>query len=123
MTAQSEISRSVSWGESPDPTYSNARRLDRPTYGPDVAAAAAALGFELQPWQQHVADLFGEMIEDEDTGLLRPAYSRLSLSVGRRAGKTKLVTQSQASQIKQRVATYPLNSSSSENEVEPLESH
>lgn len=43
------------------------------------------------PWQQLVADVGGEMVEDPATGLLLPAYREVIVLVPRQSGKTTLV--------------------------------
>jgi hypothetical protein len=58
----------------------------RPTYGPKVAALAAALRRPFMPWQRLVADVAGEV--DPATGRL--VYGTVIVSVPRRAGKSIL---------------------------------
>ena len=67
--------------------YGTRRRPDRVTLGHEVAAVAAKFDITLKPWQRYVADVALEV--DPVTGTL--AYDTVSLSVGRRAGKTLLV--------------------------------
>lgn len=43
------------------------------------------------PWQQLVADVAGELVRDEETGLWVPAYPEVVLTVPRQSGKTTLV--------------------------------
>lgn len=73
------------------PRWGTPRTESRPNRGHEVAAISKALGYPLLPWQRYVADLATELIEDEETGLLRPAYSEISLLVPRQNGKTQLV--------------------------------
>lgn len=69
------------------PRWSSPRRPDRPTWGPDVAKVARALGKPLMPWQQHVLDVALEV--NPDTGRL--AYREVRLTVPRQSGKTTLI--------------------------------
>lgn len=69
------------------PRYATPRRVDRPTLGPAVGAAAKLLGKPLFPWQQQVADVVMEL--DPATGLL--VYREWGLTVPRQSGKTTLV--------------------------------
>jgi phage terminase large subunit-like protein len=56
-----------------------------------VAKAIRKLfGYDPMPWQQQVLDVGLEMIEDEDTGLMVPAYPEVDLLVPRQSGKTTL---------------------------------
>ena len=43
------------------------------------------------PWQRLVADVGGELVEHEGTGLLIPAYRSVALTVPRQSGKTTLI--------------------------------
>jgi phage terminase large subunit-like protein len=70
---------------SPPPTYASPA-TDRPTYGPALAAVAESLGFELMPWQRHVADV---ALERDDGGRL--AYREAIVSVPRQSGKSTLL--------------------------------
>lgn len=49
---------------------------------------AERFGQPLMPWQRLVADVGGEMVEDEETGLLVPAYRDVVFSTPRQSGKT-----------------------------------
>jgi hypothetical protein len=69
------------------PRIGTARNLRNPTYGTRIAAIAKALGQEFMPWQQHVADVAGEV--DPKTGL--PVYREIVLMVPRQSGKTTLL--------------------------------
>jgi hypothetical protein len=66
------------------PRYATRRRPDRSTTGGAVAVLARSLGAELLPWQRHVADVAGELVDG------RPAYSTVIVAAPRRAGKTLL---------------------------------
>lgn len=72
---------------SPAPRIGTVRNLDRPTRGLMVGRFAERLGLPLMPWQQHVADVAGEV--DPKTGL--PAYREVVLLVPRQSGKTTLL--------------------------------
>ena len=67
--------------------YGTRRRPERDTLGHEVAEIAAQFGLVLKPWQRYVVDVALEV--DPDTGLL--SYDTISLSVGRRSGKTLLL--------------------------------
>lgn len=71
----------------PPPRYGTPRRPDRPTTGTRSRRIAGQLGVQLHPWQAHVLDVAGEL--DPSTGL--HAYSTITVSVGRRGGKSLLV--------------------------------
>lgn len=66
------------------PRYATPRNPDRPTWGPAVARAAAALGRPFLPHQQLLADVVGEI--DPATGL--PVYGQAIVVLPRRGGKT-----------------------------------
>ena len=68
------------------PRYATPRNPDRATYGDHIGAVAEAMGWPLLPWQQHVADVAGEI--DDDTGTYH--YSTIVITVQRQAGKTTL---------------------------------
>jgi phage terminase large subunit-like protein len=59
-------------------------RTGRPTHGGKVAEVAAALGFELLPWQRQVVDV---ALEHEDGRLV---YRDVMVAVPRQSGKTTL---------------------------------
>jgi phage terminase large subunit-like protein len=65
------------------PRYATRRRPERPTTGAHAALVAELLGVTLQPWQRHALDVAGEL---DESG--HHAYSTVTLSVGRRAGKS-----------------------------------
>ena len=67
------------------PRWSTAR-TDRPTWGGEVAAIAEMIGFELMPWQRHVADVALEF----DPSTQRLVYRECVLTIPRQAGKTTL---------------------------------
>lgn len=69
------------------PRWSTPRTPSRETYGPQVAAIAAALGTPFMPWQRDLVDVALEI--DPDTGLL--AYREVDTTVPRQAGKTTTV--------------------------------
>lgn len=69
------------------PRYVTPRNQKRATYGGHIAAVAAALGWPLLPWQQYVADVAGELDDDETF-----YYSTVVITVQRQAGKTTLDT-------------------------------
>lgn len=67
------------------PRFATARDPGRRTVGGAVARIAGALGRPLMPWQQHVADVGGEV---DDAG--RFAYPLVIVTVQRQSGKTTL---------------------------------
>lgn len=69
------------------PRWSSPRRADRPTWGTRQGKVARLLGRPFMPWQQHVADVAGEI--DPATGRL--VYREVRLTVPRQSGKTTLV--------------------------------
>lgn len=69
------------------PRYGTPRNPDRETRGGDFALVAERLRITPMPWQQHVADVLGEI--DPDTGDL--FYSEGVITVPRQSGKTTLV--------------------------------
>lgn len=68
------------------PRWSTPRRYDRPTWGPYWGRVAKQLGRTYLPWQQHAADLAGEVLPN---GLL--AYKQVIITVPRQSGKTTLL--------------------------------
>lgn len=70
------------------PRYSTRRDPDRTTFGPAVAVTARALGYELMPWQRHVADVALEILPGDGPPV--PAYRTIVLTVPRQSGKTTL---------------------------------
>lgn len=74
-----------------EPKFSTVRDLSRPTLGPMQAAFSEVwLGSPFMPWQRHVADLSGELVQDPETGLWVPAHSLVVVTVQRQAGKSHL---------------------------------
>lgn len=69
------------------PRWSTPRRPDRPTWGTRQGKTARLLGKPFMPWQQHVADIAGEV--DPSTGQL--VYREVRLTVPRQSGKTTLL--------------------------------
>lgn len=78
-----------SWTGAP-PRFATERTPGRDTIGRDVVAVAKLLGLELMPWQQGIAMIAGELIQDPDTGLIVPAYPEVGVTVPRQSGKTTL---------------------------------
>lgn len=66
--------------------FATRRRLERPTFGPELAKMGRALGQPFMPWQRMVADVAGEY--DPNTGL--PFYREVMVTVPRQSGKTTL---------------------------------
>lgn len=74
-----------------EPKFATARDLSRPTLGSIQAAFSEVwLNRPLMPWQRHLADLSGELVVDDETGLLVPAYPLVVVTVQRQAGKSHL---------------------------------
>lgn len=95
----------MSWtaNASPEPRWGTPRRLDRDTRGPLLARVAQLLGWQLHPWQQHVADV---ALEVHASGL--PYYRTVGLSVARQNGKTLLLLARVAMELfgRRRVVAY-----------------
>lgn len=68
------------------PRFGTPRNFNRKTLGPAVGSVARKLSKPHLPWQQHVADVTGEI--DPDTGEL--FYDEVVLLVPRQSGKTTL---------------------------------
>jgi hypothetical protein len=68
------------------PRFTTRRRYERPTWGPYWGRVAAGLGRPYMPWQQHVADIAGEVLPSG-----RLAYREVVVTVPRQSGKTTLV--------------------------------
>lgn len=68
------------------PRWASQRRPERETLGPALGAVAELLGQPLMPWQQHVADVGLELLDDG-----RPAYREVTFTVPRQSGKTTLI--------------------------------
>lgn len=75
----------------PVPQFGTRRRPERPTDGARIPRLARALGVTPHPWQQAALDVAGELVPHHDTGELVHAYTTVSISVGRRAGKSLAV--------------------------------
>lgn len=74
-----------------EPKFATPRDESRPTIGPLQAKFSEVwLGRSFMPWQRHLADLAGEMVIDEETGLWVPAHSLVVVTVQRQAGKSHL---------------------------------
>lgn len=67
-----------------EPTFAT-QRTDRESFGPEIAGIAEALGQPFMPWQELVANVGGERLEN---GL--PAYREVIVTVPRQSGKTIL---------------------------------
>jgi hypothetical protein len=70
------------------PRWGTRPRPERPTIGPRVTKLSQQIGAPFMPWQQLVASVAGEMIEDEITGLLVPAYRSVVVTIMRQQGKS-----------------------------------
>ena len=68
------------------PHYATPRTPGRRTHGGAIGAVARAMGAQLMPWQQLVADVGTEVLEDGSW-----AYPIVVVEVQRQAGKTHLV--------------------------------
>lgn len=79
-----------------EPRWATQRIPERPTVGDEVILIAKKLGFEMMPWQQHVALVGGELVIDEEVSsmlgreILVPAYPEVVVTVERQSGKTIL---------------------------------
>lgn len=80
-----ELTGEVNLGECV-PRWATRRRLERPTWGPYFGRVAAAMGKPFMPWQQHAADILGEV---DHTGQL--CYQQIVMTVPRQSGKTTLI--------------------------------
>ena len=88
MTSESSSMHSLLHRQYPGlvtPRQVTPRDYSRATYGAHTAAAAAALGQSLIPWQRYVADVAGEV---DEKGVL--VYGTVIITVQRQAGKTTL---------------------------------
>jgi phage terminase large subunit-like protein len=68
------------------PRFATARTPSRRTFGGRIASAARVMGKPLMPWQQLVADVGGELLDDG-----RPAFREVWVTVPRQNGKTTLI--------------------------------
>lgn len=74
------------------PRWATERTPERPTYGPNVAAASAAMGRPLMPHQRQIVDVFLE-VQSEEAGDPEPgewAYDDGTALLERRGGKTAI---------------------------------
>lgn len=85
MTSKTLIVSSPAYGAIP--RYATRRNPNRKTRGPELAAIAKLLGTPLMAWQEQVANVGLEMLEDGVT----PAYREIVVTVPRQSGKTALV--------------------------------
>ncbi len=74
-----------------EPRWATPRSPERPSFGRRLVAVAERLGLPLMPWQRLVAEVAGELVRDEETGLLVPAYPEVVVTVPRQNGKTTLL--------------------------------
>lgn len=78
------------------PRWATPRTPERPTFGHEVILIAKKLGFDMMPWQEHVALVGGELVVDEEVSsmlgreILVPAYPEVVVTVERQSGKTIL---------------------------------
>ena len=68
------------------PRFGTERTPGRATLGPAVGEVARLLGKPLMPWQQHVADVALELLDDGSF-----AYDEVGLTVPRQSGKSTLI--------------------------------
>jgi len=59
--------------------------------GHRITAVSHKLGLPLMPWQEQVALVAGEMIQDPESGVWVPAYPEVVVTVPRQNGKTILI--------------------------------
>ena len=71
-----------------EPRWMTPRTPSRKTIGPRIARVVELMGFPFMPWQAHWANIAGELVVDEDTGILVPAYPEAMATVMRQQGKT-----------------------------------
>lgn len=86
----------------PSPKFATLRDEMRPTLGtlqrrfadvwlgPVPVCLGCGVRHGLMPWQGYVADVAGELIQDPSTGIWRPAYPLVVVTVPRQAGKSHL---------------------------------
>jgi len=80
----------------PAPKFATARNEDRPSRGArqakfaDVWLRKPGKPQPFMPWQRLVADVGGELVRDEETGLWIPAYPMVVVTLPRQAGKSHL---------------------------------
>lgn len=68
------------------PRFATPRRPERETLGTAVGEIARLLGQPLMPWQEQVANVGLELLDDG-----RPAYREITFTVPRQSGKTSLI--------------------------------
>jgi hypothetical protein len=100
----------------PSPKFATERNPDRPTLGtlqrrfadvwlgPVPTCRGCGSQHGLMPWQGYVADVAGELVQDAVTGLWRPAYPLVVVTVPRQAGKSHLA----AAQVGERCFSVPM---------------
>jgi hypothetical protein len=69
------------------PAFATPRTPSRASHGPAIGVLARAMGRPLMPWQQHVADVATEVLDDGSW-----AYRVVIVTVPRQSGKTTLLT-------------------------------
>jgi len=80
----------------PTPKFATQRNEDRPTRGArqakfaDVWLRKPNKPQPFMPWQRLVADVGGELVLDDETGLMIPAYPMVVVTLPRQAGKSHL---------------------------------
>jgi len=70
------------------PRWGTRRRPERQTFGTRITKMSAQLGTPFMPWQQLCAEVAGELVEDDNTGLLIPAYRSVVVTIMRQQGKS-----------------------------------
>jgi hypothetical protein len=100
----------------PSPKFATERNPERPTLGtlqrrfadvwlgPVPTCRGCGSQHGLMPWQGYVADVAGELVQDAVTGLWRPAYPLVVVTVPRQAGKSHLA----AAQVGERCFSVPM---------------
>lgn len=72
------------------PRWATPRSPERDTFGHGIIAVAKKLGIPFMPWQEQVALVGGELIWDDETQQMVPAYREVIVTVPRQQGKTLL---------------------------------
>jgi hypothetical protein len=88
------------------PRYATRRRVERESFGHELAAIADKLGQPFMPWQRYVADVGCEI--DPRTGL--PAYREVRVTIPRQSGKTTLFLSWQINRCVSRRWSHPQRS-------------
>ena len=100
----------------PSPRFATRRDETRPTLGtmqrkfadvwlgPVPTCRGCGQTHGLMPWQGYVADVAGELVQDAVTGVWRPAYPLVVVTVPRQAGKSHLA----AAQVGERCFSVPM---------------